>query len=129
MTRCYHRNKQGDRCNEEYRHEDDALAHYYPRSALRFLDTLRPLTDEEAYAYLTDEGGSVLCSRYGRTGDDCAAVALAVAIILEGETGEGRSVDSLEYVMGLVVNDHDDPEYLLREYGVEYGYNPTDFLD
>jgi len=132
MTRCYSRNGHGDRCNKEYRHDEDSSPygqHNYPRAVLRYLDSLGPLTDAQAIAYLTDESGMVPCSRYGRTSGEYAIVALAVATIVEGETGEARSVDSLEHIMSLVVDNHDDPASLLLEYGTEYRYVVADLLD
>jgi hypothetical protein len=75
------------------------------------------MTDAEAIAYLTQDTGRVPCSRYGTDSVDCAPVAVLVARILERETGDHElSTDDLEYAMGLVVNDHDDVEYLIREY-------------
>lgn len=86
---------------------------------------------EKALAFLERDGKylKVPCSRYGRDTEDCAPVAYAAAVILAGETGEEVTEDSLDYVMGLVVNDHDDIEYLIRTYGIEYGFSPADFLD
>ena len=132
MTRCYARNRHGDRCALEYRHDEDdgpAGAHYYPRAVVREIDASRPLTDDEKFAYLVDEGGEVPCSRYGATSADCARVAIAVARILESETGELGSTDSLEHLMSLVVNDHDDIAYMLREYGAEYGIDWREYFE
>jgi hypothetical protein len=79
---------------------------------------------------LLADGGNlkVPCSRYGHDTESCAPVAVAVAVIVAGETGEGSWRDGLEYSMGLVVNDHDDPEYLIRNYGAEYGFDPDSLL-
>lgn len=79
-------------------------------------------------AYLTRDSGRVPCSRYGSDSESCAPVAVAVAVILESETGEPTTAETLEYVMGLVVNNHDDPEYMIRTYGTEYGFDPNDLL-
>ena len=73
-----------------------------------------------------NEGLRVPCSRYGSTTEACAPIAAAVSVILAGETGEDTDP---EYVMGLVVNDHDDPAYLLMNYGTEYGFTADDFFD
>ena len=48
-------------------------------------------------------------SRYGRTSRDCAPVAYRACQAI-GDTDPG----SLSHMMGLVVNDHDDPEGLIR---------------
>lgn len=83
---------------------------------------------KEMLAYLLRETGLTPVSRYGRDGKACAPVAVAVAVILGGETGEPVTRETLEYVMGLVVNDHDDIGYMLKSYGSQYGYDPNDFL-
>lgn len=76
------------------------------------------MTRTEAIAFLTRDGNlRVPCSRYGHDSLSCAKVAVKVEAILAAETGEETTEESLDYVMGLVVNDHDDPEYLLRNYG------------
>lgn len=59
----------------------------------------------------------VPCSRWGRSCADCAGVAYDLDVILSAETGEGMTGETLEYAMDLVVNDHDDVAYTLREYG------------
>lgn len=78
------------------------------------------MTSTEALAYLTrDEArGWVPCSRYGVDSEDCAPWAIALAEIIEEATGEdAMTPDSLDHLMGLVVNDHDDPESMIREHG------------
>jgi hypothetical protein len=77
------------------------------------------LTREEGIAFLVKDGPHLATpgSRYGRDAEDCAPVAWRVAEIIADETGEPITEDGLDYVMGLVVNDHDDPEYMLREHG------------
>ena len=69
--------------------------------------------------YLERDGGSVPCSRYGRNSIDCAPWAIACHLIYIEANGPGdlSDEDALNYYMGLVVNDHDDVEYLIREYG------------
>lgn len=37
--------------------------------------------------------------------------------------------ETLDYIMGLVVNDSDDPEYLIRTYGAEYEFDAEDLLN
>lgn len=85
----------------------------------------------DALAFLTQDAGRVPCSRYGFDSESCAPVAFAAAWIVAAETDEGTppSRETLDYVMGLVVNDHDDPEYLIRNYGAEYGFDPADLLE
>lgn len=75
------------------------------------------MTRSEGIAYLERDGGAVPCSRYGRNSESCAPVAWRVAEIIEGATGEPITEDGLDYIMGLVVNDHDDPESLIRVHG------------
>lgn len=71
----------------------------------------------EGIAYLEQDGGLVPCSRYGRSSAECAPVAWRLAFILARETGEELTFDDLDYAMGLVVNDHDDVAYMIRNYG------------
>ena len=81
-------------------------------------DAARELNASDALAFLNRDGDlRVPCSRYGSSTFDCSPVAYRAAVILARETGEPLTLDSLDYVMGLVVNDHDDVEYLLENYG------------
>lgn len=57
------------------------------------------------------------CSRYGRNSDECAPVAWRLAYIVARETGSEITFEDLDYAMGLVVNDHDDVAYMIRQYG------------
>jgi hypothetical protein len=91
--------------------------------------TEAPMTLEQAENVLAEDSGRVPCSRYGWDSRSCAPVAYAAAVIVWNETGEGEFADILDHCMSLVVNDHDDPEYLIRNYGAEYGFNATDLLD
>ncbi len=86
-------------------------------------------TEQQSIEYLTIDGGRVPCSRYGYDSTSCAPVAYAVAVIMEGETGEPMSLDDLDSMMSLVVNDHDDIEYMLREYGTEYGFDWSNYFE
>ena len=86
-------------------------------------------TEAQSIEYLEIDGGRVPCSRYGYNSQSCAPVAYAAALIVEGETGEPLTLEGLDYMMGLVVNDHDDIEYLLREYGSEYGFAWSDLFE
>ena len=87
------------------------------------------LTKQEAYEYLLQDEGSVPGSRYGYNTRSCMPLAYAVYVIVSSETGEDRGIESLDHAMGLVVNNSDGPEYLIRNYGKEYGFNPEDYLD
>lgn len=77
------------------------------------------MTRDEAIAYLTKDGPGlrVPCSRYGRTSAECAPFAWKAALIVASECGESVEEKDLDYAMYLAVNDHDDIEYLLTEYG------------
>ncbi len=78
------------------------------------------ITIEQGMAHLNRDGDlAVPCGRYGSSTYECSPVAWAVAHIIEHETGEPMTLDSLEYIMGLVVNDHDDVAYLLANYPTE----------
>jgi len=87
------------------------------------------VTKAQALRHLTKESGRVPCSRYGWDSESCAPVAWAAFVILRAETGEGDTLEALDNVMGLVVNDHDDVDYLIRNYGREYGFEPEDYLE
>jgi hypothetical protein len=67
----------------------------------------------------TNDAGhlSVPCSRYGRTSADCAPVAWRLAYLLARETGEPITRGGLDHAMSLVVNDHADVAYIVRQYG------------
>lgn len=77
------------------------------------------MTLAEALDYLEEDPGKVPCSRYGFDSASCAPVAYAVARIVAEETGEPLTHEALDHAMSLVVNDHDDPAYLVREYGTD----------
>ena len=87
------------------------------------------MDEQEAIDYLTQDSGRVPCSRYGWDSDSCAPAAYATARIVAAETGEPVTRESLEFAMSLVVNDRDDPEYLIRNYGAEYGFKADELLD
>ena len=89
------------------------------------------MTYDEMEAFLLSDGNlRVPCSRYGWDTRSCAPTAIAVAEIVAGETGmAGVDEDLLDYVMGLVVNDHDDPATILTCHGLEYGYDYADYLE
>jgi hypothetical protein len=70
-----------------------------------------------AYLIADDPGAYVPCSRYGNNTEDCAPVAWRLAYIIAREEGEPITTDDLDHAMGLVVNDHDDVAYIIRNYG------------
>jgi hypothetical protein len=62
-------------------------------------------------------GGATPGSRYGRDATDCAPWAVACHLIYVDANGEeGEVSDSLDYYMGLAVNDSDGVEELVREH-------------
>lgn len=76
------------------------------------------MNNTQALAYLMQDGNlRVPCSRYGSDSQTCAEVAVRVWEILLPELPESNPVELLDHIMGLVVNDHDDPEHTLRQYG------------
>lgn len=91
--------------------------------------TLCPSAPGMTRYLLADGNLRTPASPYGHDTASCAPLAVAVQTILTGETGEPVTVDGLEHVMGLVVNGHPDPGYLMATYGPEYGYAPGDYLD
>lgn len=74
------------------------------------------MTKDEARAYLLKDG-DLGCpgSRYGQWTSECAEVALVLEDILAEHTGEGWTEHTLDYGMGLVVNDSQDVADLIRE--------------
>lgn len=89
------------------------------------------MTETQAIAFLTEDGAGLgtPCSPYGRNSGICAPVAYAAAVIVAGETGNPLDTETLDYVMGLVVNGHRDPGYLIANFGEGYGFSPADYLD
>lgn len=80
--------------------------------------TLTPEQRASALAYLLTDSGSVPCSRYGTDSASCAPVAVAFAEIAADANGEPLVFfEDFDYFMGLVVNDHDDVESLIRRHG------------
>jgi len=57
----------------------------------------------------------VPCSRYGHDTATCSEVAIDAFLAYEEAVGESQDEETLEWLMGLVVNDHDDIAYLLGE--------------
>lgn len=88
------------------------------------------MTKEEAIKFLTKDGNlKVPCSRYGHDSESCAEVAWAAEVIYCQVAPDEMTFDSLDRMMGLVVNNHDDVEYIIRSYGEQYGFKPGDYLD
>jgi len=56
-------------------------------------------------------------SHHGRTSADCAPVAWRLAYLMARESGEAITIATLDHAMNLVVNDHDDVDYMIRTYG------------
>lgn len=92
------------------------------------METIELYTDERdaGLDYLTHDAdhhytGDLLapCSRYGRTGQECAAFAWAAATIIAQETGEMITGELLDQCMSLAVNDHDDIQNLIFDHGDE----------
>jgi nucleotide-binding universal stress UspA family protein len=84
------------------------------------------MNETEAIHYLThdqetgEDTGHLLvpCSRWGRNGAECAAVAWDLHLIYcEANGAPDDERESLDFYMGLVVNDHDDVASLIREHG------------
>lgn len=95
-------------------------------STMAYLETLEGMTK-----YLLGDDGNmrVPCSRYGHDTISCIPITFAVVTIMAQETGEPVTTEGIDHIMGLVVNDHEDPDYIIRNYGREYGFNPGTLLD
>lgn len=66
----------------------------------------------------TNDAGHLRCfSRYGSTSKECAPVAWRLAYLVAREQGEEVDLDGLDHAMSLVVNEHDDVAYIIRQYG------------
>lgn len=79
--------------------------------------------------YLARDTGDAPGSRYGTRARDWSPVAIAVAVIMAAETGNGYpSPDIVDHAASLVVNDHEDAEHLIVNYGPEYGYGANELL-
>lgn len=80
------------------------------------------MTKDEAIEFLMQDGNlRVPCSRYGHVTSDCAEVAWAALQAMKTATEVEDEVAELDHLMGLVVNDHDDIEYLILNYGTDEG--------
>lgn len=66
----------------------------------------------------TNDAGWLACfSHYGSTSRECAPVAWRLAYLVAREIGEPVDLDGLDHAMSLVVNDHEDVAYMVRNYG------------
>lgn len=86
------------------------------------------LTIAEITAYLEKDSGDAPASPYGTKPAQWGPVAVAAAFTLQGVTGEALTDDSLDHLIGLVVNGHPDPGYLIVAYGAEYGFKAEDYF-
>lgn len=90
------------------------------RAAARAFDALARPTRRDGIAYLTADGQDdhLACfSRYGSTTRDCAPVAWRLAYLIARETGEPITSEVLDHAMSMVVNEHADVAYVIRNYG------------
>lgn len=127
--------------NGEWRALDVFNVWDYERSEPRIPRTLAGLEDyldkrlapmdtlEDIVRYLCIEGNlAVPGGRYGTDTYSCAPVAAAVALIIAKANGDEVDHDNADYVMGLVVNGHDDIASLINEHAGLVGLDPEDFL-
>jgi hypothetical protein len=78
----------------------------------------RQPTRAEGIAYLTADQPHARCfSRYGHDSSECAPVAWRVNFLVAQAQGEPITFDGLDHAMGLVVNEHEDVTYMIRNYG------------
>lgn len=96
---------------------------------------LYPCTSDDGHEttedYLARDSGDAPASRYGRSAWNWQPVAVAVAIIVAGETEgmpRGLTPDVVDHAASLVVNDHDDVEHIIVNYGPQYGYGANALL-
>lgn len=89
------------------------------RTNLRVKDQHGELSDADREQWLDATGGAMPCSRYGRHSDSVTDFALALDRFLSQETGESQTLDTLDLVMSLIVNDSPEPSYLVQEYGYD----------
>lgn len=87
------------------------------------------MNTDDMIHYLTHENDAspsdrVPCSRYGRTTEECAQVAVAFAKTV-ARRPRPICVEDLDLAMRLVVNDHDGVEHTL----INYHEDPESVLD
>ena len=79
------------------------------------LDDGTRLQRKDAIAKLSEDGGYVPCSRYGRNSEDCAWYAWEAFKVFARENGDD-SWETLDHMMSLAVNDSDEIAYLINRY-------------
>lgn len=81
----------------------------------------KQIPDECLTCQGTNYAGWLRCfSQYGNTSEECAPVAWRLAYLLARETDGDTSdigTDELDHAMSLVVNNHPDVAYIIRNYG------------
>ena len=82
----------------------------------------------EVEAALAPASGYTPGSRYGRHSDDHLELAYGVAIILANLTGNLFTIEGVESVLEMTVNDSPDPAVTMLEYGEVYGFDPLEYL-
>jgi len=85
------------------------------------------ITIEDVDRAQGDLVGGTPGSRYGRRSDEHHELALAVATIIAGETGEPLTLEMVESVLSMTVNDSPDPAVTMLEYGEAYGFDPLEY--
>jgi len=76
---------------------------------------------------LASQEGYAPGSRYGRHSSDHIELAYAVAMIVAGETGDPLTIESVESIVGMTVNDSPEPAIMMLEYGEEHGFSPLEY--
>lgn len=98
----------------------------------RFPDDMLVSSAHEAHCMLVADSGdgstAMPCSRYGRHIEDATGTIYAAAVIVAAETeGDPLCWRDLDYMAGLVVNNHDDVAYVIRAHGAPYGFDPANY--
>jgi hypothetical protein len=96
-----------------------------------FPDDMLVSSEHEAHCMLvadSGDGDTMPCSRYGARLRYATAAVYAAAVIVAAETeGDPLCWRDLDYMAGLVVNDHDDVAYIIRAHGGSHGFDPADY--
>ena len=83
---------------------------------------------DEIDAYIGRDAGDAPGSPYGVKAREWKPVAVAACVSFIAASGEDLTAENVDWIVGLVVNGHDDIDYIIREYGPEAGINPDDYL-
>jgi len=75
------------------------------------------MSRKEIKDFIDRDKGDAPVSRYGRKHRDWGPIAFQAAMAMENATGEPTTEDGLDHIISLVVNDHDDIQYILDNYG------------